>query len=246
MADYRVGRDPRTGGDRRWRTAVAASSRLPRRCSRPGAACALPRGRSTLAGKRRTPARGLRTRPGRTLVDGGVYDNLGLETAWKSCKTVLVSDGGGAIQARRRARLGAVRRAGAGATGATQMAAGDRNGDRQPGPEPAQTADRSPAYQARRKTAERAPARRLLGDPQRRRQLSSCPGAAWKRRCDETTRSWPAVPTGLARARSGEPQERLINWGYAICDTAMRKWVDDRRCRPPPGFPYPQPARSSG
>jgi NTE family protein len=29
------------------------------------------------------------------LTDGGVYDNLGLETAWKRYKTVLVSDGGG-------------------------------------------------------------------------------------------------------------------------------------------------------
>lgn len=30
-----------------------------------------------------------------SLTDGGVYDNLGLETAWKSCRTLLVSDGGG-------------------------------------------------------------------------------------------------------------------------------------------------------
>ena len=29
------------------------------------------------------------------LTDGGVYDNLGLETAWKRCSTILVSDGGG-------------------------------------------------------------------------------------------------------------------------------------------------------
>jgi NTE family protein len=29
------------------------------------------------------------------LCDGGVYDNLGLETAWKKYKTVLVSDAGG-------------------------------------------------------------------------------------------------------------------------------------------------------
>jgi NTE family protein len=29
------------------------------------------------------------------LSDGGVYDNLGLETAWKRCRTVLVSDAGG-------------------------------------------------------------------------------------------------------------------------------------------------------
>jgi NTE family protein len=31
------------------------------------------------------------------LCDGGVYDNLGLETAWKQNKTVLVSNGGGAL-----------------------------------------------------------------------------------------------------------------------------------------------------
>ena len=29
------------------------------------------------------------------LSDGGVYDNLGLETVWRSCRTVLISDGGG-------------------------------------------------------------------------------------------------------------------------------------------------------
>jgi len=29
------------------------------------------------------------------LTDGGVYDNLGLETAWKRYTTVLVGDGGG-------------------------------------------------------------------------------------------------------------------------------------------------------
>src|SRR5207344_2280812 len=33
------------------------------------------------------------------LTDGGVYDNLGLETAWKYYKTVLVSNGGGKMQA---------------------------------------------------------------------------------------------------------------------------------------------------
>jgi NTE family protein len=31
------------------------------------------------------------------LSDGGVYDNLGLETVWKSYRTVLVSDGGGHV-----------------------------------------------------------------------------------------------------------------------------------------------------
>src|SRR5262249_34703525 len=32
------------------------------------------------------------------LSDGGVYDNLGLETAWKRCDTIFVSDGGGHYQ----------------------------------------------------------------------------------------------------------------------------------------------------
>jgi len=32
------------------------------------------------------------------LTDGGIYDNFGLEPAWKTCKRVLVSDGGGHMQ----------------------------------------------------------------------------------------------------------------------------------------------------
>jgi NTE family protein len=33
------------------------------------------------------------------LTDGGVYDNLGIETAWKRYRTVLLSDGGGGLEA---------------------------------------------------------------------------------------------------------------------------------------------------
>jgi NTE family protein len=32
------------------------------------------------------------------LTDGGVYDNMGIETAWKRCRTILVSDAGGKMQ----------------------------------------------------------------------------------------------------------------------------------------------------
>src|SRR4029434_24172 len=32
------------------------------------------------------------------LTDGGVYDNLGMETVWKRYGTVLVSDAGGKMQ----------------------------------------------------------------------------------------------------------------------------------------------------
>jgi NTE family protein len=34
-----------------------------------------------------------------SLTDGGVYDNLGLETAWRRCRTILVSDAGGRLAA---------------------------------------------------------------------------------------------------------------------------------------------------
>jgi NTE family protein len=34
-----------------------------------------------------------------------------------------------------------------------------------------------------------------------------------------------------------EIQERLINWGYAICDAALRTWFDAGLAQPA-GFPY--------
>jgi NTE family protein len=36
-------------------------------------------------------------------------------------------------------------------------------------------------------------------------------------------------------------QDRLINWGYAVCDAAMRAHVETD-LQPPPGFPYPDAA----
>ena len=87
------------------------------------------------------------------LADGGVYDNLGLETAWKRYTSVLVSDGGG--QYRRPAE-----------PDADLAAAGlpRPRRDRQPGAQPAQApADRR---------LSRRPARgHLLGHPERHRRL---------------------------------------------------------------------------
>ena len=37
---------------------------------------------------------------------------------------------------------------------------------------------------------------------------------------------------------SGNAQERVINWGYAICDVAVRSWLD-KSLPVPGGFPYP-------
>jgi NTE family protein len=43
-------------------------------------------------GKGRTPPKALK------LTDGGVYDNLGLETVWKNYRTLFVSDGGAGFE----------------------------------------------------------------------------------------------------------------------------------------------------
>ena len=45
------------------------------------------------------------------------------------------------------------------------------------------------------------------------------------------------TPTRLKRL-DDELQERLINWGYAVCDAALRRHVDPG-LRKPDGFPYP-------
>ena len=36
-------------------------------------------------------------------------------------------------------------------------------------------------------------------------------------------------------------QERLVNWGYAVCDAGLRKHLDTEADKPN-GFPYPEAA----
>jgi NTE family protein len=63
------------------------------------------------------------------------------------------------------------------------------------------------------------------------------PGASLVRGTPDDLIELAAIPTRLA-PMSEDHEERLINWGYAICDTAMRMWVD-RNAPPPARFPYP-------
>ena len=46
------------------------------------------------------------------------------------------------------------------------------------------------------------------------------------------------TPTRLKRLPD-DRQQRLINWGYAVCDAALRQHVDTSIARPK-GFPYPE------
>ncbi len=150
------------------------------------------------------------------LSDGGVYDNLGLETAWKHYETILVSDGGGHLEAE---------------------------------PNPHHDWARH-AYRVLNLIDGQVRALRT-------RQLIALfqqgarKGCYWGIRQDLSTyyKDYPlpwaldrttvlaATPTRLAKLEDSL-QERLINWGYAICDASLRRYFDPSL--PLPGaYPYP-------
>ena len=54
---------------------------------------------------------------------------------------------------------------------------------------------------------------------------------------EAATRRLAETPTRLGKLAEAD-QEKLINWGYAVCDAAMRAHVD-RSLPAPSGFPYP-------
>jgi NTE family protein len=155
------------------------------------------------------------------LSDGGVYDNLGLETAWKRYDTILVSDGGGKIDP-----------------------------EEEPKSDWARHAYRvlnliDNQVRSLRKQQVIASYKAKPTDANFRK------GAYWSIRSDIAdykladalpcphgrTMDLAGTPTRLKRLDNGL-QERLINWGYAVCDAALRKHVDARLPKPI-GFPYP-------
>ena len=81
--------------------AVAASSSFP--FAFPPLVRALDRD-AFVGGDPQAVAMGFRPGPCITLTDGGVYDNMGLEPAWKTHAVVLVSDGGTPFEIQARAR----------------------------------------------------------------------------------------------------------------------------------------------
>lgn len=150
------------------------------------------------------------------LTDGGVYDNLGLETAWKRYKTILVSDAGG------------------------QMA---------------------PEGDPKRDLAGHTLRVLNLIDNQvrslRKRQVIDSfvdgirKGAYWGIRTNISNYKLPDsldcpfskteqianIKTRL-KSMDRKDQKRLINWGYAVSDAALRKHFKTSAAAPA-GFPYP-------
>jgi NTE family protein len=151
------------------------------------------------------------------LSDGGVYDNLGLETAWKSCKTVLVSDGGGQMQAEPRVHGDWIRQAIRVNSVIDNQVRDLRKRETIAG---YQRGEREGSYWGiRSETASFGPPPGSL----------PCP--------PQQTAVLAATATRLC-AMDAILQERLINWGYAVCDVAMRRWVEPQ-APVPGGFPYP-------
>jgi NTE family protein len=222
MADWRVGRVANPTVE--LAVAVAASSAFPPILSpahldlKPGECVAL-------------PGSDLNRPPYTTeviLSDGGVYDNLGLETSWKRYDTILVSDGGG------------------------RMA---------PDPDP-------PADWARHSKRVLDLIDNQVRSLRKRQLISSYRlpaadrdhrrGAYWGIRSDVADYRLPTLaaypfgsihcplaktialaetPTRL-KALDAVAQEKLINWGYAICDVALRRHFDPGLSLPV-NFPYP-------
>jgi NTE family protein len=150
------------------------------------------------------------------LSDGGVYDNLGLETAWHAHRTILISDGGGQMKAAPRPR----------AVWPLQLLRLLSVIDNQ-------------VRSLRKRQAIDA----FKGDLR--------DGTYWGIRTDIADYQLPTalpaphaktiklaeIKTRLGRMSDAE-QQRLINWGYAVCDAAMRRHVVDPSAAPSPSFPY--------
>jgi len=158
------------------------------------------------------------------LTDGGVYDNLGLETVWKRCEIVLVSDGGGKVEP-----------------------------EEEPKSDWAQHAYR--VFNLIDNQVRSLRKRQLIdsykveegGNNHRK-------GTYWGVRTNiddygladtlpcpyQRTLELAQIPTRLKRMDE-TLQERLINWGYAVCDAALRRHVDKTMAKPT-GFPYPAAA----
>jgi NTE family protein len=157
-----------------------------------------------------------------SLADGGVYDNLGLETVWKAYRNVLVSNAGAQLDPDPSPSRGLVSQF----KRSIDIIYGQVGSLRQ----------RQLIASFTAQEGERGWRRGTywgIGSDVRHYKL---PGAlrAPIRRTTELAR----LPTQLRPFKEGM-DERLINWGYAICDTAVRKHFGQPN-DPPATFPCPR------
>lgn len=149
------------------------------------------------------------------LTDGGVYDNMGLETAWKRCKTILVSDAGGRMQpeedphanwAQHSLRINSLIDNQVRSLRKRQVVSAFRAGVRKG------------AYWGMWTKPSEYPAASQLSLP------------------DANAEALARTPTRL-KAMPDKLQEQLINFGYGMAERALRSYFDPNAFAAP-GFPY--------
>lgn len=150
------------------------------------------------------------------LSDGGVYDNLGLEPVLKRCATVLVSDGGGRLRPRASVAGTWARHTARVLSVVDQQVRNLRSRLLIDG---YQRGEYAGAYWGIRTPIDRYQVKDAL----------NCPAAS--------TQRLAGTPTRLA-ALPIEHRHRLVNWGYAVSDAALRERVSPQ-ATPPTGFPWP-------
>jgi NTE family protein len=218
MGDYRIGlvRNPQVPLAR----VVAASSAFPPFLSpvvidNPGQFEAVPG--ADLCGKPEYTRR-------LYLSDGGVYDNLGLETVWNRCRTVLVSDAGAPFSVGDSVDTDWVRQSLRALDVATDQARGLRK-------------------------------RALIDDFRRVERKGAYWGITTSIRAyglDDALTCDDQVVTPLAAMRTrlncfdDREQEQLINWGYALCDAAIRKHAAHLAVAAAPAPQWPCPNHPLG
>jgi NTE family protein len=150
------------------------------------------------------------------LTDGGVYDNLGLETAWKTYETILVSDGGG-------------------------------GSSDEPKPKREWLEHVYRVLNLIDTQVRSLRKRQVVGSY----QLGLRKGTYWGIRTNiadyklptamdcpfEKTLLLANTPTRLKELESSL-QEHIINWGFGVCDAAVRTHLNPALPEPQ-GFPYP-------
>jgi NTE family protein len=167
------------------------------------------------------------------LTDGGVYDNLGLETIWKRYNTVLISDGGQKLKPQPKS---------SGNWFGQLLRIRDIADDQTRSLRKRVTIDSFERRLELLKTGVDLAAESVRG--------SWHAGAYWGIGTDiagyqlsdalpcpfESTLALAQIGTRLA-CMDEVTQQRLINWGYGACDAALRRYVDPS-VSTPPGFPY--------
>ncbi len=149
------------------------------------------------------------------LSDGGVYDNLGLEPIWKRYKTIFASDAGGHFKP-----------------------------EESPKHDWAQHAYRVlDLIDSQVRALRTRELIELLGNGTRSgtywgiRQKASIFEDAMALPCpEERTAELAAIPTRLKQL-DDVVQDRLINWGYAVCDASLRRYYNHDLAKPAE-FPY--------